>query len=130
MNPSHLQRPNATNPYQRLSRVEDRQELLAGDRRGRLLDGSLLGLADELLSAEGLGVRVKTEENGLVAEGVLLLGEWPCKVSSSLRIRLTDSLLATAWPAGRRTDWISSELMRRVTSEVEILAVGRLQVSF
>jgi len=32
----------------------------------------------------------------------------------------------TAWPAGRTTDWISSELMRRVTSEVEILARGRL----
>jgi hypothetical protein len=57
--------------------VEDVEELLAGSARDRLLDGAL-GLAlltEELLAAEGLGVRVETEENGLVAEGVLLLGE-------------------------------------------------------
>ena len=81
--PYHLQRLNATNPNHRLSRVEDGQELLAGDARSGGLDGSLLSLADELLSAEGLGVRVKTEENGLVSEGVLLLGERPWYVSST-----------------------------------------------
>ena len=31
------------------------------------------------------------------------------------------------WPAGRRTDWISVELMMRVTSGLVILAVGRLE---
>lgn len=42
------------------------------------------------------------------------------------RVENKNALFWTAWPAGRTTDWISSELMRRVTSEVEILAVGRL----
>ena len=60
--------------------MQDVQELLAGStRRHRLLDGSLLvGLAlgaQELLAAESLGVGVEAEEDGLVAEGVLLLGE-------------------------------------------------------
>ena len=57
--------------------MEDLQELLASGSRGRLLDGSLglSLLSEELLSAEGLGVRVESEENSLVSEGVLLLGE-------------------------------------------------------
>jgi hypothetical protein len=61
--------------------VEDLQELLASGGRGRLLDGSLglSLLSEELLSAEGLGVRVESEENSLVSEGVLLLGEGSCK---------------------------------------------------
>jgi hypothetical protein len=33
----------------------------------------------------------------------------------------------TFWPAGRTTDWISSLLISRVTSGLEILAVGRLK---
>lgn len=63
----------------RLGRVEDLEELLAGSDGDRLLDGTL-GLAlgaEELLATESLGVRVEAEENGLVAEGVLLLGEGP-----------------------------------------------------
>lgn len=63
-----------------LSSVENLQELLAGGTGRRLLDGrtALLGAAlllDELLTTEGLCVGVETEEDGLVAEGVLLLGE-------------------------------------------------------
>jgi hypothetical protein len=85
--PYHLQRLNATNSSQRLGRVEDIQELLASDTGSGLLDGSLLGLSDELLSTESLGVRVKTEENGLVGEGVLLLGEWPCAISMERIVR-------------------------------------------
>jgi hypothetical protein len=59
-----------------LSSVKDVQELLAGSSLGnRLLDGSLSVLSDELLSSEGLGVRVESEKDGLVSERVLLLGE-------------------------------------------------------
>jgi hypothetical protein len=59
-----------------LSSVEDVQELLAGSTLGnRLLDGSLSVLSDELLSSKGLGVRVESEEDSLVSERVLLLGE-------------------------------------------------------
>lgn len=61
-----------------LSSVEDVQELLAGSTSGnRLLDGALCLslLSEQLLSSEGLGVRVESEENSLVSEGVLLLGE-------------------------------------------------------
>jgi hypothetical protein len=48
--------------------VEDIQELLAGSLLGtRLLSGSLSVLSDELLSSEGLGVRVESEEDGLVS---------------------------------------------------------------
>lgn len=74
--------PNA----KRLSRVEDVEELLAGNTGDGLLDRAL-GLAllsEELLSSEGLGVRVESEEDGLVAERVLLLGEGSCSVGQSL----------------------------------------------
>lgn len=62
----------------RLSGVEDVQELLAGGAsRDRLLDGTLglSLLSEQLLSSEGLGVRVESEEDGLVSQGVLLLSE-------------------------------------------------------
>ena len=109
--------------------MQDVEELLAGGGRGGLLDGALSLGSDELLSSEGLGVRVESEENSLVSEGVLLLGEGSC--GSALHIdQVLHARLATAWPAGRRTDWISSELINRVTSEVEILAVGRLKPDF
>ena len=56
--------------------MEDVQELLAGSTLGsRLLGGSLSVLSDELLSSEGLCVRVESEKDGLVSERVLLLGE-------------------------------------------------------
>lgn len=56
--------------------MKDVQELLACSTLGnRLLDGSLSVLSDELLSSESLGVRVESEEDGLVSERVLLLGE-------------------------------------------------------
>lgn len=60
-----------------LSRVEDLEELLSSDGRSRLLGGALglSLLSQELLSSEGLGVWVESEENSLVSEGVLLLGE-------------------------------------------------------
>lgn len=59
--------------------MEDVQELLASSSlRNRLLDGSLSVLSDELLSSEGLGVRVESEKDGLVSERVLLLGERSC----------------------------------------------------
>jgi len=56
--------------------VEDFQELFAGNRWDALLDGTLLLGTDELLTTESLGVWVESEENSLVLEGVLLLGEW------------------------------------------------------
>jgi len=75
-----LRKNNPTIHTIHLSSVQDVQELLAGGTTWhRLLDGSL-GLSlgsDELLTTESLGVRVESEENGLVLEGVLLLGEWP-----------------------------------------------------
>ena len=58
--------------------MEDVQELLAGSTSGNELLDATLGLSllsEELLSSEGLGVRVESEENSLVSEGVLLLGE-------------------------------------------------------
>ena len=69
--------------------MQNVEELLAGSpARHRLLDGSLLvGLAfgtEELLPAESLGVGVEAEEDGLVAQGVLLLGEGACQVSGGL----------------------------------------------
>jgi hypothetical protein len=58
--------------------VENVQELLAGSSsRDRLLDGSL-GLSlllEQLLSSKSLGVWVESEEDSLVSERVLLLGE-------------------------------------------------------
>lgn len=81
-----------------LSSVEDFQELLAGSASGnRLLDGTVgLSLCSEqLLSSEGLGVGVESEENSLVSEGVLLLGEgsyvssvWSIVESQNLDSRL------------------------------------------
>lgn len=59
--------------------MENLEELLASRAGNRLLDGTL-GLSlgrEELLSAEGLGVRVESEEDSLVSERVLLLGEGP-----------------------------------------------------
>lgn len=59
--------------------MENLEELLASRARSRLLDGTL-GLSlgsEELLSSEGLGVRVESEEDSLVSERVLLLGEGP-----------------------------------------------------
>lgn len=112
--------------------MENLEELLASRARSRLLDGTL-GLSlgsEELLSSEGLGVRVESEEDSLVSERVLLLGEGPwiqsVRIGDKMHEKKRNALFWTAWPAGRTTDWISSELMRRVTSEVEILAVGRL----
>lgn len=64
--------------------MEDLQELLSSDTRSRLL-GRSLGLSllsEELLSSKSLGVRVESEENGLVLEGVLLLGEGSCTIST------------------------------------------------
>ena len=56
--------------------MKDVQELLAGSSlRNGPLDGSLSVLSDELLSSEGLCVRVESEKDGLVSERVLLLGE-------------------------------------------------------
>lgn len=75
------------NPKLHLSSVKDVQELLASNTtwdalldRCTLLCSALL--LNKLLSAEGLCVRVKTEEDGLVSEGVLLLGEGSYNVSS------------------------------------------------
>lgn len=59
--------------------MENLEELLASRAGNGLLDGTL-GLSlgsEELLSAEGLGVRVESEEDSLVSERVLLLGEGP-----------------------------------------------------
>ncbi len=60
--------------------MEDVQELLSSNTWSSLLDGSLglSLLSEELLSSESLGVRVESEENSLVSEGVLLLGERSC----------------------------------------------------
>ena len=56
--------------------MKDVQELLAGGSLGNgPLDGSLSVLSDELLSSEGLCVRVESEKDGLVSKRVLLLGE-------------------------------------------------------
>jgi len=57
--------------------VEDIEELLASSSWNRLLDGALglSLLSEELLPPEGLGVWVESEEDGLVSERVLLLGE-------------------------------------------------------
>lgn len=69
----------------RLGSVQDLEELLASGGRGGLLDGALglSLLSEELLSAEGLGVGVESEEDGLVSEGVLLLGEGSCGISEN-----------------------------------------------
>lgn len=64
--------------------MENLEELLASSAGNRLLDGAL-GLSlgsDELLSSEGLGVRIESEEDSLVSERVLLLGEGPCTQNS------------------------------------------------
>ena len=65
--------------------MENVQELLAGSTsRDRLLDGSL-GLSlllEQLLSSESLGVWVESEEDSLVSERVLLLGEGSWKIIS------------------------------------------------
>lgn len=55
------------------------QELLSGSLAGgdRLLDGTLLLGPDQLLTTQSLGVRVEPEQDGLVLERVLLLGEGP-----------------------------------------------------
>lgn len=73
--------------------MENLEELLASSAGNRLLDGAL-GLSlgsEELLSSEGLGVRVESEEDSLVSERVLLLGEGPCteRVRNSLTNKKT-----------------------------------------
>jgi hypothetical protein len=59
--------------------VQDLEELLSSNAGRRLL--GRLGLAlgtEELLTTQSLGVRVESEEDRLVLEGVLLLGEGAC----------------------------------------------------
>ena len=60
--------------------MQNLREFLASSGRDTLLDGTLLGLAllaEQLLTTDGLGVRVEAEEHRFVAERVLLLGERP-----------------------------------------------------
>jgi len=60
--------------------VQGLQELGTGDLAGsRLLDGTLLLGPQQLLTTKSLGVRVEPEQDGLVLERVLLLGEGPCR---------------------------------------------------
>ena len=62
----------------RSSSVQGLQEFLAGSlASGGLLAGTLLLGPDQLLTTQSLGVRVEPEQDGLVLERVLLLGEGP-----------------------------------------------------